>query len=334
MAMILLMISLAVHAQEQQEESADSWKDVPLEDIEKMDAVDLADNWGKLSETQINDLYLKRIDEFQAQFSEQHNMELSGCEDNCRFEGSMIYNEPLKQGIPVSNLAGFSAEALPEPGGGFRITGSGNVELRGNSINIPEGGSVEITEQSVVYRDETGALVTKDRVQMDIHVPANQNVVVNGILYIGEQPDGGEIIIREEYTQASGAFYFSGPKASTNGVVKLLTVRIPKNYGEGALDLNDLKITAGPFVIDPKDVEFNSGSLRIVSKYPSFDSGDINYEVNAYYPVGSNTANIRVESEAGNMNMFLRYTTGSGVVITTGYEDEFKRTYLELEKKF
>ena len=48
MAMILLMISLAVHAQEQQEESADSWKDVPLEDIEKMDAVDLADNWGKL----------------------------------------------------------------------------------------------------------------------------------------------------------------------------------------------------------------------------------------------------------------------------------------------
>src|SRR3989338_2968514 len=93
MVIILLMISLAVHAQEEPE--SDSWENIPLEDLENMDAADLAENWEKLSE--------------------QYGVELSRCEKNCRFEGGMIYNEPLKQGVPVSSLAGFSAEALPEP---------------------------------------------------------------------------------------------------------------------------------------------------------------------------------------------------------------------------
>ena len=46
MVIILLMISLAVHAQEEPE--SDSWENIPLEDLENMDAADLAENWEKL----------------------------------------------------------------------------------------------------------------------------------------------------------------------------------------------------------------------------------------------------------------------------------------------
>ena len=210
------------------------------------------------------------------------------------------------------------------------------LNLLGEAVVVGAEGYNAVTEEAEFSKTPEGAPSFRTFVLMRVFVGANQQVTVNGIEYTGSQPFGGEIVLREENSRVSGSFAFHDPQTYTEGAAYDITFVAPKQIqpAGSSLDLNDLRINAGPFVIDPNDVEFRSGSLSIVTKYPSFEGGDINYEVNAYYPVGSNTANIRVESDAGNMNMFLRYTTGSVVIITTGYEERLKNTYIGITKKF
>lgn len=180
-------------------------------------------------------------------FGIQHDIVLSGCTQNCRYEGGRLYNPPMQDGIPISQLAG--AKVAARPGGGFDITApyGVNFNILGNTFRSEE------TDYMVSVGPEPGG--TGGTV-MTVHIIPGQTVTVNGEQITGKSsdgtaPGGTEVnCYSPSQCRIGGSFALlrwgitSGSISDGSAELKPLP---PDKSGNAALNLMDLSFCTGPF---------------------------------------------------------------------------------------
>jgi len=246
---------------------------ISLEELGKMSPEkleQLKSRWNQLSVEQISHLYSKKLQYFQDKFSEENNVQLSGCKDKCRFENGNLYNPLPDEGVKILGIYGKDITALPD--GGFEIQGKGSMDVFGREINCGE----DVCSAQILYTP-INALSDLQNVKIDVNLPEGQTAAIDNVEYTGKEPSGSDLTIYPAHIAFSGSTAFL--HGDYSGTV-IGDGTFSNEPSKDLFDFSDLSLKFGPVTIDEKYI--TSSYLKNVKfGHPEIDKDS--YKVEVYY---------------------------------------------------